>query len=263
MNAPILTYDSGLGGLSVLKPVLAAFPSAPHIYVADDEVFPIGLWEEEHLVTHCLGVIGGLIEKYEPRLVIIACNTASTVVLEPLRARFDVPFVGTVPAIKPAAEQTKSGLISILATPGTIRRDYTRSLMDAHASGCTVELVGAPNLASLAEDYLKTGFANESAVWNEISSCFVEAQGKKTDVVVLGCTHYPLLLPILEKLAPWPVSFLDPGPAIARRVVSLLGECAPGDEVQEVRFLTTSGVLLAQDAVALTLRNKVNLNPPY
>lgn len=250
MKNPILTYDSGFGGLSVLRHVLAAFPEADHLYVADDQVFPIGEWQDAPLIAHCVGTIGALIAAHDPRLVVIACNTASTLILPPLRAAFDLPFVGTVPAIKPAASETETGMVSVLATPGTVRRDYTRALMQTFASHCDVTLVGARHLAVLAEAYLANGQVDEAAVAAETAPCFQSKGDKRTDVIVLACTHYPLLLPVLEAVAPWPVKWIDPAPAIARRVRSLLPVFQGG--TGERRFIMTSGADFPASAAQIT-----------
>jgi glutamate racemase len=153
---------------------------------------------------------------------VIACNTASTLALAALRGTYAVPFVGTVPAIKPAAVQTKSGMIGVLATPGTVQREYTRALIDTYAYHCRVFLHGAKRLAEIAEAKLKGQPADTQELKAEIAPVFRKRAGKLTDIVVLGCTHYPLLLDELKTAAPWPVSFIDPAPAIARRVVNVL-----------------------------------------
>jgi glutamate racemase len=164
-----------------------------------------------------------LVERPAPDLVVIACNTASTLVLPPLRQRFSIPFVGTVPAVKPAAELSRSRRIAVLATPGTVARDYTRDLVASYAKGCAVTLVGSWRLAALAEAELTGAPGADADIGAEIAPCFVAGEGGRTDVVVLACTHYPLLLPRFERLAPWPVTWIDPAPAIARRVLQLLG----------------------------------------
>lgn len=227
-GAPILVFDSGIGGLSVLKAIRQALPDRRLVYVADDAAFPYGDWEEGALGARIVALMGGLIEAYRPIAVVIACNTASTLVLPPLRERHRLPFVGTVPAIKPAAEQTRSGVVSVLATPGTMRRDYTRDLIQSFAGGCHVRLVGAPELARLAEAHVRDGVTDREAVGAQIAPCFVEVEGRRTDIVVLACTHYPFLADVMAELAPWPVRWLDPAPAIARRLVSVLGGKEPG-----------------------------------
>lgn len=236
---PVLVFDSGIGGLSVLKAIRQALPDRRLVYVADDAAFPYGDWEEGALTDHIVALIGRLIENYDPAAVVIACNTASTLVLPPLRERHKIPFVGTVPAIKPAAEQTETGIVAVLATPGTMRRDYTRELIRSFAGGCHVRLVGAPDLARLAEAYVRDGTTDMEAISGQIAPCFVEIGGKRTDIVVLACTHYPFLVDVMAELAPWPVRWLDPAPAIARRLVSVLGGAPPGRGESSALF--TSG----------------------
>jgi glutamate racemase len=218
----ILVFDSGLGGLSVLGEISKRQPAADIVYVADDVGFPYGAWAEGALVDHVSALMGDLIARFSPDLVVIACNTASTLVLPPLRQRFAIPFVGTVPAIKPAAEMTKSGLISVLATPGTVARDYTRQLIDTFASKAQVTLVGSTLLAGLAEAWIRGEVLSDDAIRAEIIPCFREVSGARTDTIVLGCTHYPLLLDLFRKVAPWDVHWIDGAAAIARRVGDLL-----------------------------------------
>lgn len=223
----ILVFDSGLGGLTVLCRAMQALPAARMIYAADDAGFPYGRLSEGELVERVLAVMERLVARCHPDLVVIACNTASTLVLPALRARFAIPFVGTVPAIKPAAAFTRSKLISVLATPGTVARDYTRGLIESYAHDCEVALVGSTRLAGLAEAALKGEAVDDDAIRHEIAPCFVERAGRRTDVVTLSCTHYPLLLQRMKRLAPWPVHWIDPAPAIARRAGELLGPIAP------------------------------------
>ncbi len=222
-DRPILVLDSGIGGLTVLREARVLMPDRRFVYVADDAAFPYGAWEEEALRTRILDLFAGLLDEHRPEVAIIACNTLSTLVLGDLRERFpQTPFVGTVPAIKPAAERTWSGLVSVLATPGTVKRQYTRDLIRQWASKCHVRLVGSERLAALAETYMQEGFVDEEAVRAEIAPCFVEQEGRRTDIVVLACTHYPFLANRMRKTAPWPVDWLDPAEAIARRALSLL-----------------------------------------
>ncbi|TAM99980.1 MAG: glutamate racemase [Rhizobiaceae bacterium] len=220
---PIMVFDSGVGGLTVLREARVLMPDRRFIYVADDAAFPYGAWEEPALGKHIIGLFNGLIERFRPVLSIIACNTASTLVIDALRKVFpDETFVGTVPAIKPAAERTRSGIVSVLATPGTVKRQYTRDLIRQWATKCHVRLVGSDRLAALAETYMRDGFVDEEVVRAEISPCFVELEGRSTDIVVLACTHYPFLVNRMRKTAPWPVDWIDPAEAIARRALSLL-----------------------------------------
>ncbi|MDP4004933.1 glutamate racemase [Methylobacterium sp. NEAU K] len=242
----ILVFDSGLGGLTVLDAVRRARPDARYIYAGDDAAFPYGRLGEATLVARVLTVMEQLVATHRPDLVVIACNTASTLVLPALRQRFATPFVGVVPPIKPAAEATRSGLVSLLATPGTVARSYTHNLIATYAGSCAVTLVGSPNLAGFAEAELAGTPVDDATLAAEIAPCFVaEPDGRRTDVVCLACTHYPLLLPRLEALAPWPVAWIDPAPAIARRVVQLIGG-APRDAARDasVHGAFTAGTCL-------------------
>jgi glutamate racemase len=250
----VLVFDSGLGGLTVFAEIVRARPDARFIYAADDAGFPYGRLSEAALVARVEAVIGRLIALHAPDLVVVACNTASTVVLHALRQRFPVPFVGTVPAIKPAAALSRSKRISVLATPGTVAREYTRDLVATYAAGCHVTLVGAPRLAGLAEAELSGSPAADADIAAEIAPCFVGDEAGRTDVVALGCTHYPLLLPRLRALAPWPVTWVDPAPAIARRVVQLLGNAAC-DHVHEDE---ATAVFTGGAGVTSTLRDALS-----
>jgi glutamate racemase len=222
----ILVFDSGLGGMTVLREIVAARPEAHFVYVADDAFFPYGHHSEDEIIARVVPLIGDLIARHAPDLVVVACNTASTLVMSHLREAYAVPFVGTVPAIKPACAQSKTRRVSVLGTRGTVQREYTRGLIRDFAQGCEVTLVGSPELASLAEHALNGGAVADRDIFAELAPCFVggsEGESARTDTVVLACTHYPLLLDRFVRLAPWPVDWIDPAPAIARRVSDLLG----------------------------------------
>jgi glutamate racemase len=228
----ILMFDSGLGGLTVLREVVKARPDAHYIYVADDAFFPYGHHGEEEIIDRVVPMIGELIAAHAPDLVVIACNTISTLVMSHLREAYEVPFVGTVPAIKPACASSRTKRVSVLGTKGTVNREYTHALIRDFAQGCEVTLVGAAELASLAETALSGGEITDREISAEIAPCFVgngASDPARTDTIVLACTHYPLLMDRLVALAPWPVEWIDPAPAIARRVANLLGP--PGREV--------------------------------
>jgi glutamate racemase len=221
----ILVFDSGLGGLTVLAEVARLRPDAALVYAADNAGFPYGALPPDILVARVVTVIARLLARFEPDAVVIACNTASTLVLPSLRGKFpDVPFVGTVPAIKPAAALTRSRLVSVLATPGTVARDYTLDLVRTFAAHCEVTLVGSARLASLAEAFMQGEDVNDAAIREEIAPSFVESGESRTDCVVLACTHYPLLGAQFARLAPWPVAWIDPAPAIARQTDKVLRE---------------------------------------
>ncbi|SFK11997.1 glutamate racemase [Methylocapsa palsarum] len=223
LRAPkILVFDSGLGGLTVFAEVARLRPDAAFIYAADEAGFPYGDLPESVLVARVVAVMDRLISRFAPDVIVIACNTASTLVLPHLRERFALPFIGTVPAIKPAAIQSRTKLISVLATPGTVARDYTRDLVRAYAADCAVTLVGSSELASLAEAFMQGENIPDDAILREIAPAFVDVGARRTDCVVLACTHYPLLIGFFERLAPWPVEWIDPAQAIARRTDHVL-----------------------------------------
>ena len=224
----ILVFDSGLGGLTVHAELKMLLPAARSVYVADDAAFPYGRLLPDVLIQRVNAVIGESIKRFLPDIIVIACNTASTLCLPSLRAAYAVPFVGTVPAVKPAAALSRSKMISILGTPGTVSREYTHDLIIQHAADCRISLVGAPDLARLAEAYLRGDPVSDDAVLAEILPCFREKDGARTDAIALACTHYPLLLDVYKRVAPWDVAWVDPAPAIARRAASLLPIIAAG-----------------------------------
>jgi len=231
-NRLIVTFDSGLGGLTVFRELRRELPDAAMVYVADDSAFPYGRLSEADVVARVASVMAVILERVSPDAIVIACNTASTAVLPHLRSAYpQIDFVGTVPAVKPAAERTKSGLITVLGTSATVRRDYTHELIRNHAAHCDVTLIGSENLAALAEQFVHDrdgcGAAFDEALIRELAPCFIEQAGSRTDHIVLACTHYPLLLERFEVLAGWktgwPVTFVDPAPAIARRAADVVG----------------------------------------
>src|SRR5476651_2810439 len=227
----ILVFDSGLGGLTVLREIVGARPDAHYVYVADDVFFPYGHHSEDEIIARVVPLVGELIAAHAPDLVVIACNTMSVSVMAQLRAAYRVPFVGTVPAIKPACAASKTKRVSVLGTGATVKREYTQALIRDHAQGCEVTLVGSADLASLAEAALRGKEVGDDEIFAELAPCFVggdEGDLARTDTVVLACTHFPLLMDRFVRLAPWPVDWIDPAPAIARRVVDLLGP--PGSE---------------------------------
>ncbi len=225
-DAPILFFDSGVGGLSVLAPVRAALPQAPVVYVADNAGFPYGPKSEMEVATRVCALLGRLTERYKPRLVVIACNTASTIALAHVRAALATPVVGTVPAIKPAAETTRSKVIGVLGTVATVRQPYVDHLAEEFAGDCLVLRHGSGALVELAEAKLR-GEATDPAVYaREMAGLLGQPGGDRMDTVVLACTHFPLIAAELAAASPRPLNFVDGGAGIARRVVHLLRDTA-------------------------------------
>lgn len=222
LAAPILIFDSGMGGLSVLGPIRDALPGAPIVYVADNAGFPYGGKTEAEIAARVPALLGRLTERYRPRLIVIACNTASTIALSHVRAALDVPVVGTVPAIKPAAEMTKTKAIGVLGTPATVRQAYVDRLAAEFAADCTVLRHGTAELAGMAEAKLR-GEDVPAAAYGEIMEGLLgQPGGDRMDVVVLACTHFPLVEDELAAAAGRALHFVDGGKGIARRTAHVL-----------------------------------------
>ncbi len=222
MMAQILMLDSGVGGLSVLDDVRAAMPAIDILYVADNAGFPYGTKTEMEVATRVCALLGRLTERFRPDLLVIACNTASTIALAHARAVLDVPVVGTVPAIKPAAEASRSRVIGVLGTQATVRQPYVDRLSADHAADCTVLRHGSARLVELAEAHLRGEHVTAADVAPELAGLTGQPGGERMDVVALACTHFPLLEAQLRAAAPQ-LAFVDGGPGIARRVAHLLG----------------------------------------
>jgi glutamate racemase len=218
---PVLFFDSGVGGLSVLGPTTALLPQAPLVYVADSAGFPYGTKSEAEIAARVPALLGRLAERYDPRLIVIACNTASTIALQHVRAALDLPIVGTVPAIKPAAEASRSRTIGVLGTAATVRQPYVDDLAARFAGDCTVLRHGSAALVELAEAKLAGARIAPEAIANELDGLFHQPGGNRIDVIVNACTHFPLLEPEMRAVAPARVGFVDGGPGIARRVAYL------------------------------------------
>jgi glutamate racemase len=249
----ILVFDSGLGGLTVYREIAAVRPDANFVYLADDAAFPYGALAEPALIARLVSLLDEAIATHKPDLAVIACNTASTIALPELRKKFAVPFVGTVPAIKPACTASRTRRVAVLGTEATVAREYTRALIRDHAQGCDVDLIGAKQLAAYAEAELYGRPVSDAALLAEIGPCFRD-DGNRTDTVVLACTHYPLLIARLEKIAPWPVNFIDPAPAIARRVAHLLEGVATVAANGTTRAIFTSGAAPAAILAGFDMR---------
>ena len=220
-QAPLLFLDSGLGGLSVLAAVRAALPHAPFIYVADYAGLPYGEKSEMEVATRVCALLGRLVERYRPTLAVIACNTASTIALPHARAVLDIPVVGAVPAIKLAAEASRTRTIGLLGTAATLRQPYVANLSRLFASDCRILAHAAPALVTAAEARLRGEPADHSAVTAAISALRDQPGGAAMDTLVLGCTHFPLLRAELAAAAGPDVQLFDGSAGIARRVAAL------------------------------------------
>ncbi len=238
-SAPVLFFDSGVGGLSVVAPARDVLPNAPFIYAADTAGFPYGTKTEEEIAARVPALLGRLVERYRPRLVVIACNTASTIALSVVRGALDVPVVGTVPAIKPAAEASVTRVIGVLGTEATVRQPYVDRLSAEHAGDCTVVRHGSASLVALAEAKLRGEAIAAGDVRTALAGLFNGPDGASIDTVVLACTHFPLLGDELAAAVPHPVRFVDGGPGIARRIAHLTkGQAWPAEPPQGIVVVT-------------------------
>lgn len=224
IGANILVFDSGVGGLSIVEHIRQLSPQADITYLADNSFFPYGLLSEKKLIDRVSSLLTLVMSQLHVDIVVIACNTVSTLVLPVLRTTLDIPVVGVVPAIKPAVLLSNSNIIGLLATPGTIKREYTEELIRNFAHDCQVIRVGSNKLVEVVERIAR-GEVVDSAIYREILSSFLNhPRWKDLDTIVLACTHFPLAKSQLATAAPEITHWVDSGKAIAQRVSILLKE---------------------------------------
>ena len=239
-DAPILFFDSGVGGLSVLRPTLALLPMAPIVYACDYRGLPYGEKSEAEVGTRVSALLGRLVERVRPRLAVIACNTASTIALGHVRSALDTPFVGTVPAVKPAAVASKSRVIGVLGTAATVRQPYVDRLVADHAADCRILRHGALELVAQAEAKLRGDAVDPHIIAEAVAALRAQPDGAAMDAIVLACTHFPLIAEELAAVAGPDVALIDGGEGIARQVDRLTAGQLWPDEAP-VRRLITNG----------------------
>lgn len=227
----ILVIDSGIGGLSVVDAVRAHLPHVRIVYLADNAGFPFGNMGREALKSRLQRLVLSLKERYRCDALVVACNTASTVALDALRGALDIPVIGTVPAIKTAGEVSRTRAIGLLATPATAHGPYIDDLIARFASNCKVVRIGARDLAAKAEAFAR-GEPPDPFYLSQLMAPFFGPDAPPVDTVVLGCTHYPLLIDHLRAAAPPFVQWLDPAHAIARRLKHVLETAEPKDQAR-------------------------------
>jgi glutamate racemase len=251
----ILVFDSGVGGLSVAREIQQRLPMTSLVYASDNAFFPYGIKGEAELIARVDLVIGELLLRYPADILVIACNTASTLTLPHLRSKLSLPIVGVVPAIKPAALMSKTGVIGLLATPATVARPYTHELIREYAANCRVISSGSSELVQIAEQKLRGDAIDEDAIGRITQELMRADQAEKMDVLVLACTHFPLLKDELAQHLPTHLKLIDSGAAIARRVEFLLADATepPADYLPEHLAVFTKATEAAEQlAPALT-----------
>lgn len=239
-DQPLLILDSGVGGLSVLREIRALLPNAPIVYAADNAAYPYGTKSAAEIERHVPALLARLAGRYDPVLIVIACNTASTIALDPVRAALHVPIVGTVPAIKPAAALSKTRSIGVLGTDATIVQPYVDRLAAQFAADCIVVRHGSAELVDLAEAKLRGEATDPAAYARILDGLLSRPGGAMVDVIVLACTHFPLVEAELTAAAPRPLAFVHGATGIARRTAWLLREHVWPDRQEEGIALFTS-----------------------
>jgi len=212
----IVIFDSGVGGLSVYQEVYKRLPGCEYIYFFDNEAFPYGELDSNLLIRRCSSFVAYLVKKYCADLVIIACNTASTIVLPTLRNLLSIPVIGVVPAIKPAAKLSHKA-IGLLATPATIKRPYTQKLVQAFVHNCQIFMLGSTQLVEMGEAKIR----GEQIDMDKLKD-ILSPWKNNVDCIVLGCTHFPLIKEEIAACFNAQVTLIDSGAAIASRSVQLL-----------------------------------------
>lgn len=236
-TAPVLFFDSGVGGLSILAPARALIPAMPVVYAADSAGYPYGTKSEAEIAARVPALLGRLVERYRPRMAVIACNTASTIALAYVRAALDIPVVGTVPAIKPAALASQTRVIGVLGTQATVRQPYVDRLAAEHGADCVVLRHGSADLVALAEAKLRGAPLDPDVARAALSGLIEQPHGERMDIVVLACTHFPLvedeLRAAANALGARPLTFLHGGEGIARRIAHLNADAPWPDQPGE------------------------------
>lgn len=223
----VLVFDSGVGGLSVVAEIRKRLPGLSLDYVADDAFRPYGEKSAHALIERLPELLSVLDIMLQPDCIVIACNTASTTALSAIRDHVSTPVIGVVPAIKPAAELSRTGKIGVLGTPGTVKRDYVDGLIHQFAGECDVLLQGSVKLVEFAERKLAGEGISLDAIKQEIAPLFTDEKNINVDVVVLACTHFPLLREEFQAVSEENVQWIDSGEAIARRVDTVLSTLTP------------------------------------
>ena len=251
----VLVFDSGVGGLSILKEIQSRVPGCELIYASDNAAFPYGTKTEDELVSRVDRVLHQILAHHPVDIIVVACNSASTLALPHIRAHFDQPIVGVVPAIKPAAACSQAKVIGLLATPGTLTRSYTRDLISEFAGDCHLIQLGSSELVQLAEQKLRGQPPGAEQLRAILAPMTEDSRYPEMDKLVLACTHFPLLREELSDYFGRTVQLIDSGPAIARRVaywLAQLGLTPDSSQDHHLVLFTENSQTIAQLTSALS-----------
>ncbi|QEO18436.1 glutamate racemase [Acetobacter vaccinii] len=229
----ILAFDSGIGGLGIVRALRAMAPDVDIDYLADTAVFPYGEQDDTVLIARIVSLLSDAIARLRPQAVVVACNTASTLALDALRAACPTtPFIGCVPPIRWAARLSHTHVIGLLATRATVRRPYLTRLHTQYAPDCTLIAHAAPGLAELAERVFRGQPVPDADFEQELQGLFAHPDAARMDMVGIGCTHYTFVLDRLRALSPTSITWLDPADAVARQTCTILQECPPASTMR-------------------------------
>ncbi|MFS3136334.1 glutamate racemase [Gluconacetobacter sacchari] len=262
MTRRILAFDSGIGGFGVVRALRARLPALSVDYLADTAIYPYGEQVDAALVDRVVSLLGAAIARLAPDLVVIACNTASTLALHALRECYATPFVGCVPPIKWAADLSRSRTIGLLATRATVRRPYLRDLQQRYAPDCTLLAHGARGLADLAEHTFRGHAVSTDLVRQELATLFDQPGGERIDVVGIGCTHYTFLMDAFRAASPPGMIWLDPADAVARQAAAVLAALPPGTETASRPDRALFTAMPTEPARMATAMSPLGYGPP-
>lgn len=258
----IVLLDSGIGGFSILKALIDQIPNSHFFYYLDRKNFPYGSKSEAQVKKIVLEASAWLKSEYKPDLFVVACNTASTAVLSELRSELDFPVVGVVPAIKPAAELSKTKNIALLATNGTIQRHYIRELINQHAEGCEIQFFGSEILVAIAEKKIMERHLDLDKLKKEMTPFFSGIVDKNNiDAIVLGCTHFSFLIEELKSLAKRPIAFVDSVEGVTRRIKAVLESLEEKENESQITPLWE--IISSSDLSGNEISNLKNFMPGF
>jgi glutamate racemase len=255
-SQPIAFLDSGIGGLPYLEKIRRSLPNEGFVYLADNAAFPYGEKTPDEIREIVVRRVGGIIETWRPKVIVIACNTASVIALAALRSAYRIPFVGVVPAVKPAAMKTAKGRIGLLATNGTIVDTYTDDLIDQFASSCTVMKIPDPGLADFVEKNIFRANAKERAKAIEPIVRMVQEIG--LDTLIIGCTHFVYIEDDLKKAFGENVVIIDSTEGVTRQVVRVVEKSGLAGELSGIMDLYITGAFDQERYDALAKRFSLN-----